>query len=183
MRVITGKARGRKLETLSGEKVRPTTDRIKEAIFSILQFDIEGRRFLDLFSGSGQMGIEALSRGAKEAVFVDSSKNSIAVIKRNLQSTALQENAKILNIDSLSFLAMKNGQFDIAYLDPPYGTGLLQEALPLVAQIMRKSGVIICESPINEKILSNYGEFLLDREYRYGKIKIYTFRHKDLLEG
>lgn len=181
MRVITGTARGRRLETLEGEDVRPTTDRIKEAIFSIIQFQIEGRSFLDLFAGSGQMGIEALSRGAKEAYFVDSSKKSTAVVKRNLSSTKLELQSKVFQMDYHSFLAMNSTEFDIAFLDPPYGTGILQEALELTAECMRDTGIIIAENPLNEEISSNYGEFVLDRQYRYGKIKISTFRHKDFV--
>ena len=95
MRVITGIARGRRLETLEGEDVRPTTDRIKEAVFSIIQFETEGRVFLDLFAGSGQMGIEALSRGAKTAYFVDNAKKSVETLKRNLKTTKLEQDAKV----------------------------------------------------------------------------------------
>ena len=179
MRVITGTARGRRLETLEGDDVRPTTDRIKEAVFSIIQFQIEGRSFLDLFAGSGQMGIEALSRGAKEAVFVDNAKKSVETVKRNLQSTKLEQNAKVYQTDFKSFLSMNTRRFDIAFLDPPYKTGVLQEALALVSEAMNETGVIIVENPLDEKILSSYGEFVLDRQYRYGKIKITTFRHKD----
>jgi len=103
MRVITGSARGRRLETLDGEDVRPTTDRIKEAVFSIIQFETEGRVFLDLFAGSGQMGIEALSRGAKQAYFVDSAKKSIETVKRNLKATKLEADAKVFQTDFHSF--------------------------------------------------------------------------------
>ena len=182
MRVITGSARGRRLETLEGEDVRPTTDRIKEAIFSIIQFQTEGRSFLDLFAGSGQMGIEALSRGAKNACFVDSAKKSIEVVKRNLKTTKLEQNAKVFQADYRSFLSMNSQLFDIAFLDPPYGTGTLQEALPLVAKAMNDTGVIIAENPLNEEILPQYGDFVLDRQYRYGKIKVSTFRHKDFAQ-
>ena len=94
MRVITGSARGRRLETLEGEDVRPTTDRVKEAVFSIIQFELEGRVFLDLFAGSGQMGIEALSRGAESAYFVDNSIKSVETVKRNLKATKLEDKAK-----------------------------------------------------------------------------------------
>ena len=181
MRVITGTARGRRLETLQGEDVRPTADRIKEAVFSIIQFQIEGRVFLDLFAGSGQMGIEALSRGAKEAYFVDSAKKSVEIVKRNLSTTKLEQNAKVLQTDFRSFLSMSSATFDIAFLDPPYGTGALQEALALLPQHMKDTGVIIAENPVNEEVLSQYGDFVLDRQYRYGKIKITTFRHKDFL--
>ena len=172
MRVITGSARGRRLETLEGEDVRPTTDRIKEAVFSIIQFETEGRNFLDLFAGSGQMGIEALSRGAKSASFVDNA-------KRNLKATKLENSAKVFAMDFHSFLSMNSQRFDIAFLDPPYRTGMLQDALELVPEAMNDTGVIIAENPLDEEILSNYGNFVLDRQYRYGKIKITTFRHKD----
>lgn len=179
MRVITGSARGRRLETLEGDDVRPTTDRIKEAVFSVLQFELEGRTFLDLFAGSGQMGIEALSRGAKESYFVDSSKKSIEVVKRNLKTTALERNAKTFTMDFHSFLGASALSFDIAFLDPPYGKGILQDAMELLPEHMKETGVIVAENPLNEEILSEYGDFVLDRQYRYGKIKISTFRHKD----
>ncbi len=179
MRVITGTARGRRLETLEGEDVRPTADRIKEAVFSIIQFRVEGRVFLDLFAGSGQMGIEALSRGAKQAIFIDSAKRSVEVVLRNLKTTRLEQNAKVVRADFRSWLQMNSAPVDIAFLDPPYRTGALQEALPLTARVMRDTGIIIVENPLDEEILSEYGDFVLDRQYRYGKIKITTFRHKD----
>lgn len=182
MRVITGTAKGRRLETLSGSDVRPTPERVKEAVFSIIQFNIEGRRFLDLFAGSGQMGIEALSRGAKEAVFVDSRRESIEIIKRNLNTTKLQDRAKVVSGDSLSYIQQSCGAFDLAFLDPPYGTGILQKALPLVVPKMKKSGIIICESPQNEEIPLKIDNFLLDRNYHYGKIKICTYCHEDVAE-
>lgn len=177
MRVITGLARGRRLETLEGEDVRPTTDRIKEAVFSIIQFEVEGRVFLDLFAGSGQMGIEALSRGAKEAVFVDNSKKSIDTVKRNLRTVGFEDKARVFAMDYQSFLAMNTAKADIVFLDPPYRTGVLQNALELAAQRVKETGIIIAENPLDEEILSNYGDFVLDRQYRYGKIKISTFRH------
>lgn len=181
MRVITGTARGRRLETLEGEDVRPTTDRIKEAVFSVIQFETEGRIFLDLFAGSGQMGIEALSRGAKQAVFIDNAKKAVQTVQRNLATTHLEQNAKVLQGDFRSFLAAKSITADIAFLDPPYRTGMLQEALTAVTACMRDTGVIIAENPLEEDILPQYGNFMLDRQYRYGKIKITTFRHKDYL--
>ncbi len=181
MRVITGSARGRRLESLEGEEVRPTTDRIKEAVFSIIQFQTEGRTFLDLFAGSGQMGIEALSRGAKQAYFVDNSKKSVETVRRNLKKTNLEQNASVYQTDFRAFLSFGSQRYDIAFLDPPYGTGILQEALALVSSHMSDTGIIIAENPLEEEILSQYGDFVLDRQYRYGKIKITTFRHKDFL--
>ena len=130
MRVITGTARGRVLRTLEGEDVRPTTDRVKEAVFSIIQFEIEGRRVLDLFAGSGQLGIEALSRGAASATFVDMSKDSLSTVKYNLEHTKLGDNAKVVQTDALSFLKLTKDKFDIVFLDPPYARLLSIRSCP-----------------------------------------------------
>ena len=119
MRVITGSARGRTLETLAGSDVRPTVDRVKEAVFSIIQFELEGRRVLDLFGGSGQLAIEALSRGAASATILDNSRRSIDVIRRNLQTTKLADRAVVLEADALAFVRNNRSTFDIAFLDPP----------------------------------------------------------------
>lgn len=183
MRVITGSARGRRLETLEGEDVRPTSDRVKEAVFSIIQFETEGRVFLDLFAGSGQMGIEALSRGAEAAYFVDNSKKSLDTVRRNLKTVKLEDRAKVFQMDFRSFLAANSKSFDIVFLDPPYKTGALQESLELVPDAVKDTGVIIAENPLDEEVFSQYGDFVLDRQYRYGKIKISTFRHKDFCNG
>ncbi len=180
MRVITGTARGRRLQTLDGNDVRPTTDNVKEAVFSIIQFSIEGRAFLDLFAGSGQMGIEALSRGAKKAVFIDNKKQSIEIIKNNLKSTKLSDFALVLNTDSLAFLSSSNERFDIAFLDPPYRTGLLQSALERMGRVMNKGGMIICEHPVDEKLPNEVGDFILKRNYKYGKIIITIYSHKEV---
>lgn len=179
MRVITGTARGRRLITLEGEDVRPTTDRVKEALFSIIQFEIEGRKILDLFAGSGQLGIEALSRGAKSAVFVDLSKKSVDVVKQNLESTGLGKNAIVLNTDSIAFAASRADRYDVAFLDPPYRTGLLQKALPLTANIMNEGGVIVCEAPFDEELPETAGNFKMTKEYKYGKIKLVTYRFEE----
>ena len=178
MRVITGSARGRRLITLEGEDVRPTTDKVKEALFSIIQFEIEGRRVLDLFAGSGQLGIEALSRGADRAVFVDKSKKSIEVVKENLENTGFTKNAAVLCTDSISFVNTRAENYDIAFLDPPYRTGLLQQALLGVSRIMNDGGVIVCEAPFDEELPEKAGDFAVDRVYKYGKIKLVTYRKK-----
>lgn len=180
MRVITGSARGRRLQTLEGQDVRPTPERIKEAVFSIIQFQIEGRRFLDLFAGSGQMGIEALSRGAKEAVFVDARKDSIQIVRDNLVKTGLNERARVANMDSLAFLSQPNGKFDLAFLDPPYHTGLLARALEKTAAVMNPGGVILCEYPMDEELPDQAGDFIKQKDYRHGKILISLYRHKDV---
>lgn len=181
MRVITGEARGRRLETLEGEDVRPTTDKVKEAIFSAIQFDIQGRVFLDLFAGCGQMGIEAISRGASKAIFVDKSRKSIEIVRKNLNTVNFYHKGKVLHTDSLSYLNMCADDFDIAFLDPPYGKEILEEVLPIVADKIKKTGIIIAESHENDHILQNYGEFVLDRTRLYGKIKVSIYRHKDFI--
>lgn len=181
MRVITGKARGRILETLKGDDVRPTTDKVKEAIFSAVQFELEGRHFLDLFAGCGQMGIEALSRGASTATFIDRSKASVKVIERNLAVTNLKQFARVYTTDATSFIKTTSDEFDIVFLDPPYNKGILQEVMPLVAQRMKKTGVIICESALNDEILQKYYNFTLDRQRTYGKIKVSIYRHEDYI--
>ncbi len=184
MRVITGSARGRVLETLKGDDiVRPTTDKVKEAVFSSIQFELEGRDFVDVFAGSGQMGIEALSRGAKSALFLDASRKAVAVIERNLKVTNLQPFATVVCANSLAYLKNTTREFDVAFLDPPYNKGILQEALPIIAQRMKKTGVIICESALNDNLLQKYYNFTLDRERTYGKIRVSTYRHEDFAEG
>lgn len=182
MRVITGTARGRNLQTLEGEDVRPTSDRVKEAVFSIIQFEIEGRRVLDLFAGSGQLGIEALSRGAEKAVFVDANAQAISVIRQNLQKCGFEKNAIVLNTDSFMYLTSgaRSDVFDIAFLDPPYRMGLVEKALPLVAEHMSAGGAILCETPMDEELPEETGNFRIAKTYRYGKIKITLYRSKDV---
>lgn len=176
MRVITGTARGRKLKTLEGDSVRPTTDKVKESVFNIIQFELEGRRVLDLFAGSGQLGIEALSRGAAFAVFVDSSRNSLNTVKENIAATGFGSVSKTELGDSLSYLDRALEKFDIAFLDPPYGTGLLQSALERVAPHMNPGAIIVCESPSTELLPETVGDFTSKR-YKYGKTAVTVYRN------
>lgn len=176
MRVITGSARGRRLITLEGEDVRPTTDLVKEAMFSIIQFEIEGRRVLDLFAGSGQLGIEALSRGAKSAVFVDSSRKALEVVSKNLEATGFAKSARVVNSDSIAFLLRRAEKYDIALLDPPYNTGLLQKALEIVPSVISDGGVIVCEAPDKEEMPQQAGDMVMVKSYRYGKTRLFTYR-------
>ena len=180
MRIITGTARGRKLAALEGERVRPTPERVKEALFSMIQFDLEDRRVLDLFAGSGQLGLEAISRGARQAVFVDASRESVGVVEKNIAATGFSDRACVKNLDFASFLARESGRFDIAFLDPPYRTGLLQRALPMTAAAMNPGGTIICEHPADEELPGAAGDFVRVRSSRYGKILLTVFRHKDV---
>ena len=176
MRVITGFARGRKLKTVKGTDVRPTGDRVKEGLFSAIQFDIEGRRVLDLFAGSGQLGIEALSRGAQSAVFVDFSDESLRVVKENLHSTGLEKQATVFKSDFSDFLKTTRLQFDIAFLDPPYAKGFLPTALGLLPRSMSDAGVIICEHPTETVLPEEIEGFKLSRKYKYGKVMLSLYR-------
>lgn len=176
MRIISGSKRGKKLIALEGERVRPTADRVKEALFNILQFNIEGRRFLDLFAGSGQIGLEALSRGADQAVFVDCLRDSIRVIEQNVQAAGFTKKAKIVFSDFALFLRGNRETFHIAFLDPPYRTGQLQQALPLTAEHMAPGGVIVCEHPREEELPEWAGPFQKKKSYRYGKIMLTVYR-------
>lgn len=179
MRVITGSARGCKLQAPDGLETRPTAEIAKEAVFSIIQFEVEGADVLDLFAGSGQMGIEALSRGAKHCVLVDSSRACQQAQRRNLARTGLAERARVVCGDALVFLRGAPGRFDITFLDPPYGQGIAEKALPLVAGAMRSGGVILCESGKGEALPETAGDYVKKREYRYGKTIITLYREKE----
>lgn len=179
MRVITGIARGRKLKELPGLETRPTTDKVKESVFNIVQFDIEGRQVLDLFAGTGQMGIEALSRGAAFCTFVDLRKEAAAVVRENLAHTKLAENAKVIQGDYMAFLTGCREKFDLVFLDPPYNKGMLEKALETIAKIdiMTENGIIVCESAAEAVLPELEGPYEKGREYRYGKIKL-TLYHR-----
>ena len=176
MRIISGSAKGRRLTSLPGLDVRPTSDKVKEAVFSAIQFDIEGRRFLDLFAGSGQMGLEALSRGAASAVFVDSSQESLKVLKENVAACKFEDRSKIVRSDALSYLTMTNETFDIAFLDPPYKAGLLDKSLILLSEKMSNYGIIICEHPSEVSLPDEVAQFKVFKKYRYGKINVTTYK-------
>ena len=178
MRVITGEARGRRLREPSGMDIRPTTDKVKEAMFNIIQFDIEGRNVLDLFGGSGQLGIEALSRGAESAVFVDNAQASLKLIAENLKTVGFENRARVIKGDSISFLASAE-KFGLILLDPPYDSDLLDRALQNIIKFdkLKENGIMVCESKA-EKQLSVTEPYYLSREYRYGKIKIIVFSRR-----
>jgi len=176
MRVITGSARGCRLQTLDGNDVRPTTERVKEAMFSAIQFDIEGRRVLDLFAGSGQLGIEALSRGAESAVFIDNSKKSLDVVRYNLSATKLADKAKVIGTDYMSYLSMTPDRFDIVFMDPPYSTGILETALQSVTRVLSEYAIILCEHPVDEKLPQQVANFFAHKVYRFGKLAFTIYR-------
>lgn len=175
MRVITGSQRGRKLKTLEGESVRPTTDKVKESIFNIIQFEIEGRRILDMFAGSGQLGIEALSRGAAFCTFVDISRDSLAVTEENLQATGFRGISKTVLSNSLEYLDRTSEIFDVAFLDPPYRAGIMADAVDRVALHISDGGLIVCETSADEVLEENIEGFTSKR-YKYGKIALTIYR-------
>jgi 16S rRNA (guanine966-N2)-methyltransferase len=179
MRVITGTLRGAKLNTLEGEDVRPTSDRVKEAIFSMIQFEIEERNVLDLFAGSGQLGIEALSRGAVSCTFVDQRNDAVAIIKQNLINVKLFEKAKVLTSEAVVFLKYAKTVFDIAIIDPPYSQGLVTAVLPFVAPLMSPQGTIICEVAKKDELPKNAGDFVLTNKYNYGKTSVGLYRKSE----
>lgn len=172
MRVITGSARGRRLRTLEGNDVRPTTEKVKEAMFSVIQFELEGARVLDLFAGSGQLGIEALSRGAEHAVFVDASAQSIAVVRENLENTQLLDRALVVNRRAEDYLRTCTESFDFVFLDPPYRHGILEEVLPILAPKLSNGGKIFCEHESDLVLPEKICELDLKKVYKYGKIKL-----------
>ena len=174
MRIISGSARGRKLKEPQGLDTRPTTDKVKESLFNIIQFELEGRRVLDLFAGTGQMGIECLSRGAASAVFVDQRREAAALVRENVKLCGFTDRSRVAQEDALSFLSVCREKFDVVFLDPPYQSGLLEKSLKLLTQfdILREHGIIVCESGMEWAIPTPEPPYEAGREYRYGQIKL-----------
>ena len=185
MRIITGKAKGVRLATLPGDATRPTSERVKEAIFSSLQFDLEGRRALDLFAGSGQLGLEALSRGAVSCTFTDAAPEAIAVVKENAKKTGFFSDCKYLISDYRSYLrkAGKGEGFSLIFIDPPYALDAVADAvLRILASKIAKPGcLLVCESG-SPDLLAKLGDaadkFDLQKEARYGITYITLLRYK-----
>lgn len=178
MRVITGIARGRRLETLPGEDVtRPTTESVKEALFSMIQFELEDKKVLDLFAGSGQLGIEALSRGARHCTFVENDRQAIRVVQNNIAHCRLENSASVVTSDAYAFLLRKDN-FDIAFLDPPYKKGLTEKCLPLLLPMMSADGVVVCETSADESLPDTISGWYADRVRRYGKTKLTLYRRE-----
>ena len=167
MRVITGKARGVQLKTPDGMLTRPTTDRVKEALFSIINFDIPMARVLDLFGGTGQLGIEALSRGAKSAVFVDQREDACRLIKENLRRTRLEADGKVVRADYMDYLRRSREKFDIIFLDPPYAEVFLENALKCITEIdiLQSGGIIVAERPLGKELPWEFDGYTRSRDY------------------
>lgn len=171
MRVITGSARGRKLKTPENYEIRPTTDNVKESVFNIIQFDIEGRRVLDLFAGTGQLGIGCLSRGAESAVFVDKDRAAVQIVKENLKICGLK--GTVIQEDALNYLR-HCGQFDIIFVDPPYDSNLYDSVLETVklVDILSEGGIILCEARREKALPEMTAPYRKRKEYTYGKVKL-----------
>lgn len=175
MRIISGTAKGIRLKTLEGDATRPTAERVKEAVFSMLLGDIEGRDVLDLFSGSGQMGLEALSRGAASATLIDKSIDAIKIIKENATKTKLGEKCDIHKDEYLSYLKKNTGKkFDLIFIDPPYASGFYQPALRALLDggFLKESTLIVCESGeenIFDKNEALENAFVTVKKSRYGR--------------
>ena len=174
MRVISGTARGLKLVTPEGLSTRPTLDRVKEALFSMVAPQLRGAAVLDLFAGSGALGIEALSRGAERAVFVDSSKDARAAVLKNLENSRLYEKSRIESGDALGFLSSCTDSFDLIFMDPPYEAGLYEAVLRLIAEkgLLAPDGIISVEWDETMGEPDFPGCFIRERDRHYGRVHI-----------
>ncbi|MCI8688460.1 MAG: 16S rRNA (guanine(966)-N(2))-methyltransferase RsmD [Lawsonibacter sp.] len=178
MRIISGSARGRRLKEPMGMDTRPTTDKVKESLFNIIQFELEGRRVLDLFAGTGQLGLEALSRGAEHCTFVDQRREAAALVKENVKLCRFEGQARVVQGESQAFLRACGEKFDVIFLDPPYQTNLLEQCIEKITRfdILREHGIIVCESGTEWTIPPLEPPYEAGREYRYGQIKLTVCR-------
>lgn len=189
MRIITGKAKGVRLATLAGDSVRPTTEMAKEGIFSAIQFDLAEKSFLDLFAGSGQMGLEALSRGAKSATFVDASEDSIKIIRKNVEKTGMNLQSKVIRSEYGEFIksAGKRGmKFDFIFADPPYEKDLTPELIKRLvkAELVNPGGLMMLETAADSLDESKIPEGVRERiegikQYKFSKCYVYFIKMKE----
>ena len=178
MRVITGKARGIVLKTPNGMATRPTADRVKEALFSIIQFDVPTAKVLDLFGGTGQLGIEALSRDAASAVFVDEREDACKLIRENLKRTKLEQFARVIRSDYMAYLKTCKEKYDIILLDPPYAEVFLENSLKMITEIdiLQSGGIIVSERPYGKELSWDFPGYTRSKDYKYGNTVITIFR-------
>ena len=178
MRVISGTARGVKLKTPDGMQTRPTADRVKEAMFSILQFELPGARILDLFGGTGQLGIEGLSRGAAAATFVDQRDDACRLIRENLKRTGLEKQGTVICSDYCAYLRNCTEKYNIIILDPPYAEEFLEKSLKMITEIdiLQSGGIIVAEYQVGKSLDLDFLHQFQAREYKYGITKLMVFR-------
>ncbi len=181
MRVIAGKYRGVNLKTPDSQKTRPTIDRVKEALFSIIHFDLPGARVLDLFGGTGQLGIEALSRGAVHATFVDCEEKACALIRENIAKCKAQSDSKVVRSDYLAFLGRCKEKFDIIFLDPPYAEVFLENALNKITEIdiLQSGGIIVAERPADKPLSAEFAGYSRSKDYKYGNVLLCLYRKEN----
>ena len=183
MRVIGGSAKGQRLNSLPGDNTRPTLDRVKESMFNMIQLHLYDANVLDLFGGSGALGIEALSRGARECSFVDEHPGSIGVIKENLKKTKLRDQSKVLCMDfrrALERIKAENASFDLIFLDPPYGKGLLKETLEIISResLLEPDGLIIIEQDKKEALEASKEDYMVWKERKYGNTVLQILKRR-----
>ena len=190
LKIITGTAKGRILKTLEGEATRPTSERIKEAMFSSIQFDIEDRRVLDLFAGCGQLGLEALSRGAVSCTFIDSSREAMDIVKANVASVGFGKEAKYLVSDWRNYIRKVSGRdkFDLVFIDPPYALECCKDAMRRLADggVLSRGALVVCESGTEQITLEGLQDFELTKSRAYGKktsLNIFIYRGEPENEG
>ena len=178
MRVISGTARGTVLKAPDGMHTRPTADRVKEAMFSILQFEIPGSQVLDLFGGTGQLGIEALSRGAFHADFVDESDVACKIIRENLSKTNFLHQSRVIRSDYASYLCNCKEKYRIIFLDPPYAKDFLENSLNLITEIdiLQSGGIIVAEHPVEKALNADFKGLIHLKDYKYGNTVLTLFR-------
>jgi len=178
MRVIAGTARGITLKTPEGMQTRPTTDRVKEALFSIIHFDLPGAKVLDLFGGTGQLGIEALSRGARSATFVDQAEAACKLIRENLRRTKLEGQGRVVRSDYLDYLRRCREKYNIILLDPPYAEVFLENALKSITEIdiLQSGGIIVTERPSGKELPYEFEGFTRSKDYKYGNTVLTLYR-------
>lgn len=180
MRVISGIARGTKLAALPGDDVtRPTIDRVKEGMFSAVQFLLEGASVLDLYAGSGQLGIEALSRGAARCVFLDIDRNAVETIRANLKAAGLAEKASVAQTTAEGYLAACRERFDLLLLDPPYHNGTVAALLPMLASVTAPGGIVFAETETDALLPTNCGVLTLQKQYKYGAVLLSKYTAED----
>ncbi|MBR5437892.1 MAG: 16S rRNA (guanine(966)-N(2))-methyltransferase RsmD [Clostridia bacterium] len=178
MRIISGKSRGVVLKTPEGMVTRPTADRVKEALFSIIQFDLPGTHVLDLFGGTGQLGIEAISRGARSAVFVDENKKACSLIQENIKRANLEKDCQVIRSDYAAYLRRCREKFDIIILDPPYAEVFLENSLKLITEIdiLQSGGIIVTERPVDKVLHLEFEGYTRSKDYKYGNTILTLYR-------
>lgn len=182
MRIIGGNAKGRRLKVPKGQTVRPTSGRVKEALFNILPHDLSGIKLLDLFAGTGNVSIEALSRGAAEAILIDSSAESGKVIRENLRRVQFTDRTRVWIVPvsrAIRLLARRSESFDMIFLDPPYRRNWVETCLEMIARgnLLRRSGTLIVEHSTHEQPKPEYGLLMLQDQRTYGDTLLSFFKH------